>query len=107
MTADSSRPYRVDYLHTARTRILRCAAAAVRLGMANEYGATIRTIVGKLSSDPLTWGDPVNDFTGAKLLLFQRVYRRIYTVYAVHEAERIVFLKDCIPVLGHPLESTD
>jgi hypothetical protein len=106
MTADSGRPYHVDYLHTARTRILRCADASVRLGVAKEYGATIRSIVENLSSAPLTWGDPVNDFTAAKLLLYQRIYHRILTVYAVHEGERIVFVKDCIPVLGHPLEST-
>jgi hypothetical protein len=105
MNADSGRPYRVDYLHTARTRILRCAEAAVHLGVAREYGATIRSVVENLSSAPLIWGDPVHHFTAAKLLLFQRVYHRILTVYAVHEGERIVYIKDCIPVLGHPLES--
>jgi hypothetical protein len=104
MTADPGHPYHVDYLHPAKTRILRCVKAAVRLGVASECAATIRRIVENLSSAPVAWGDPVHYFKAAKLLQCERLYERIMTVYAVHEEERIVYVKDCIPVLGHPLE---
>ena len=105
MNTDPTLPYYVDLLYTARTRIKRCGVAAIRLGIAREYAATLRAIIENPSLTPLNWGDPIRDYKGAKLHLYRRVFGQILTEYAVHEKARIVYIRDCKPVLGHPLES--
>jgi hypothetical protein len=106
MSTDPVRPYRVELLHTARTRIKRCGKEARLLGITKDYAATIRSILENLTVVPLTWGDPIGQYKGAKLFLFRRVFGRVLTEYAVHEEKHIVYIKECKPVLGHPLEST-
>jgi hypothetical protein len=106
MSTDPGRPYRVELLHTARARIKQCGEQAIRLGIVREYAATLRTIIENLSLAPLNWGDPIRDYKSAKLHLYRRVFGQILTEYAVHEKERIVYIKEYKPVFGHPLEST-
>jgi len=104
MSTDHGRPHRVELLHTARIRIKRCGEEARRLGIIREYAATILSILENFTVVPLTWGDPIQKYKGAKLLLYRRVFEQILTEYAVHEKEHIVYIKECKPVLGHPLE---
>jgi len=33
------------------------------------------------------------------------IYQRILVIYAVHEDQPVVFVKECRPIQGHPLES--
>jgi hypothetical protein len=106
MNIDPALPYRVDLLYTARTRIKQYGAEAIRLGIAREYAATLRAIIENLARTPFSWGDPIRHYKGAKLHLYRRVFGQILTEYAVHEKERIVYIRDCKPVLGHPLNSS-
>jgi hypothetical protein len=106
MSSDPASIYRIELLHSARARIKQCGDRTVRLGIAKEYAATLRSILENLTISPLTWGDPIRRYHEARLLLCRRVFDRILTEYAVHEESNIVYVKDCTPVLGHPLESS-
>lgn len=105
MSTDPAHPYWVSFLQSARERVDRCAQAASRLGIAAEYAATLRLIVDRLSTAPLTWGEPSHHYRAARLVVRNMICQRILVIYAVHEEQPIVFIKECKPVLGHPLES--
>ena len=107
MNAASDQPYQVELLHSARTRIKQCARTALELGIGKQWASTLKTILVYLAREPLAWGEPVRYFQYAKLHLCQRLYDRVFVRYAVHDEQRVVFLQDCRPVLGHPLESSD
>jgi hypothetical protein len=107
MTVDPAHPYQIELFPSARTRIKRCAQEAVRRGLANEYAAALRAIQERPRTLPLPWGDPANYLDGMKLWKYKRLFDRLFVVYYVHEEERIVFIEDIRPVLGHPLESAN
>jgi hypothetical protein len=104
MISEAPPPYKVELLAKARTNIKRCAEEAIRLGIAKEYAATLGAIHRNLSTAPLTWGDPLQRLPSGKVIVFQRLYERVLTIYAVREEAHLVYVKDCQPVLGHPLE---
>ena len=107
MSADSDRPYKVELMQPAREAIREGSRQAARLGIKRDFARTLKLILQDLSTRPLTWGDPTGELRAAQLQLFQRLVERMLVIYAVHEERRIVFLRDCRPVLGHPLESPD
>jgi hypothetical protein len=98
-------PYRVSFLAAARERVKRCARTAILLGIGREYAATLRFIIERLSTSPLTWGEPSHHYRLAKLVQRKMIFQRVLVIYVVHEDQPIVFVKECKPVLGHPLES--
>src|SRR5262245_39783109 len=104
MSIEPAKPYRVELLSPARARIKRSSTAAIRLGIASEYAATLRAIHENLSERPRIWGDPLKQFPAAKLRKYQQLFDRLVTVCYVHEEGRVVFIEDIRPVLGHPLE---
>ena len=104
MNTDPARLYRISFLQPARERIKRCAQAATGLGIAQEYAATLRVILDRLAREPAEWGDPYKRLHAAKLLIYKRLYNGLYVEYAVHEEARVVFVRDCRPVLDHPLK---
>ncbi len=105
MSTDPAGPYRVSFQRAARERIQRCALAAIQLGIAGDYAAVLRTMLDRLAKSPLAWGDPRRRLKAAKLVVRVRLHERLLVEYAVHEEQRVVFVRDCKPVLGHPLES--
>lgn len=97
-------PYKVELLQPAQADVRRCLEEAQRLGVAPDYVATIWRIYEKLAAIPLTWGEQSRHYRAAKLVLRKMIYNRILVVYAVHEEKPIVFVKECRPIQGHPLE---
>ena len=65
----------------------------------------MRRICDKLATTPHTWGEPFRHYRAAKLVLRKMIHDRILVVYAVHEERPIVFVRECRPIQGHPLES--
>ncbi len=105
MSTDTSGPFKIELTPLARAQIQRCAQEAKDRGMGHELATALREIVENLSTTPTSWGDPQVHFRHAKLRLYQRIWKRILVIYAVHEEQPVVFVKECKPVLGHPLES--
>jgi hypothetical protein len=98
-------PYKVELLQSVQAEGARCVSEAQRLGIAREYVATSQQIYEKLTSIPHAWGEEFRRYRAAMLILRTMIYDRILVVYAVHEEQCIVFVKECRPVQGHPLES--
>jgi len=92
-------------LKPAQPEVTRCSREAQRLGIAREYLATIHRIYEKLSTIPHLWGEECRHYRAAKLVLRKMIHDRILVVYAVHEEQPVVFVKECRPVQGHPLGS--
>src|SRR3954454_20050261 len=98
MSSPPSPPYKVELLQRAREEVTRCLREAQRLGIAQEYAATIRQIYEKLTTIPHAWGEEFRHYRAAKLILRKMIYDRILVVYAVHEEKPVVFVKECRPV---------
>ncbi len=98
-------PYKVELLQAAQAEIRRCLTKAQRLGVLGDYVATIRRIYDHLATAPHTWGEASRHYRAAKLVRRKMIHNRILVVYAVHEERPLVFVEECRPVLGHPLES--
>ena len=98
-------PYKVELLQPAQAEITRCLQEAQQRGTAHEFVATLRQIYEKLTTIPHVWGEENRRYRAAKLVLRKMIYERILVVYAVHEEQPVVFVENCRPVLGHPLES--
>jgi hypothetical protein len=98
-------PYKVELLQSARAEIVRCSKEAQRRGIIHEYLGTLRWIYDKLTNAPHSCGEEFCRFPAAKLVLRKTLHDRILVVYAVHQEQPIVFVKECRPVLDHPLES--
>lgn len=99
-------PYRVELLRSALLRVKKCSRDAILLGIADDCARVRRRVQDKLSTVPLTWGEPTNYFEATRLWKLQRLFERFAIAYFVHEDERIVFVQDIRPVLGHPLETS-
>jgi hypothetical protein len=99
-------PYKVELLPLAQAELTRCSREAQRLGIAREYLATIQRIYEKLTTIPHAWGEETRHYRAAKLVLRRMIHDRILVVFAVHEEQPVVFVKECRPVHGHPLEAT-
>ena len=97
--------YKVEFLQPARADIKRCLRGARRLGITQEFIATIRSVHGNLATAPHTWGEPIHHYRAAKLIRRKTIHNRILVVYAVHEEKPVVFVQECRPIQGHPLES--
>ena len=105
MTSFPRPPYKVELLQAAEAEVRRCLGEAQRLGMGRDYVATMRRIYDRLTTAPHTWGEPFRRYRAAKLVLRKMICDRILVVFAVHEESPVVFVKDCRPVQGHPLQS--
>ena len=65
----------------------------------------MRRIYENLTMTPHTWGEPSRRYRAAKLVLRKMICDRILVVFAVHEEKPVVFVKECRPIQGHPLQS--
>ena len=106
MTSFPPPPYKVELLQTAQADVLRGLTAAQRLGVGPNYAATMRRIYERLTTIPHTWGEPSLRYPNAKLVLRKMIIDRILVVFAVHEEQPVVFVRECRPIQGHPLQST-
>ena len=105
MTEHPAPPYKVETLPGAEAEIRRCLMKARGLGIVGDYVETIRQIRDILTKRPHTWGEEIGRYRAAKLVLRKMIHNRILVSYAVHEEKPVVFIRECRPVLGHPLES--
>ena len=85
-------------------RLLRFNRLAEAGGFLEEWASTMRTIFDRLETRPAEAGDPLLHLPRLKLTRYGILVNRICVFYALHDSERIVFVQDINPVLGHPLE---
>jgi hypothetical protein len=86
--------YRVVQSEILRQRLAGWMARAATLGVRQWFRDLLQVIQDQLSSNPVQWGDPLYRLKNLDLLVCRRIYERIIVEYAVHQEERVVFLKD-------------
>jgi len=96
-------PFRVVFSEALREQLRRLGQRADAQGITAALGADLRTIVEALAADPVSWGDPLNRLPHLRLTLYHRIYHSISVRYGVEEQERVVFVRECKPISGHPL----
>lgn len=67
------------------------------------FAKTLREVRRQLETRPREWGDPEYQFHGLGAVSYLRVEGWFRVVYAVHESEPIVFLREIEPLPGNPL----
>lgn len=80
------------------------AGRANALGKKAEFLAALKTIYQKLTTEPLTWGDPSYPLTQLGLQVYQRVCSPLHVAYAVDDDRRIVYIKKFTLLSGSGLE---
>lgn len=83
------------------------AERANTLGKKAEFLAALKTIHQKLTTEPLTWGDPLYRLPQLGLQVYQRVCSPLHVAYAVDEERRIVFIKKFTLLAGSGLEENE
>jgi hypothetical protein len=78
---------------------------AMALGIGDRVYACLREIEAELQMRPLEWGEPSSRLRGMGLILSVGFRDRIRVEYGVHESHPVVFIRDFVPQLGHPLYS--
>lgn len=95
--------FEVSFVGQAALQTARLDQRAAAAGLAAEWAATVARIEARLRADPRGAGDPSEDFTVLRLVLYTAVIDRVRVQYAVHDIRPVVFVRDVKPVLDHPL----
>jgi hypothetical protein len=103
MAADPVPPFRLSIVPNCRERIRVLADRAMVAGLGPLFAKTLREIRRQLETRPREWGDANYRFHGLGAISFLRVVGWFRVVYAVDEAQPIVFLREVEPLPGNPL----
>jgi hypothetical protein len=103
MTTPTQGPWKVVLLLAAKQQMRESAARAATSEQRKEFRTAVADILSQLAVDPIAKGDPLRHYRAAGLLQLEWLRDQILTVYGVDEANKIVYVKECRPVLGHPL----
>jgi hypothetical protein len=93
-------PYRLSYSQAIREKLKQLAVEAKELGLANAFQSAAKTILARLQSDPLEFGEPQYSHAEAKLLVRVAIVQPLVVYFGVHVPEEIVFIKDFLLLTG-------
>ena len=71
--------------------------------MLDDFLAALKTMVAKLTSDPVNWGEQKYRLHHMNLLVCHGFARPLHVSYAVDEQRRIVYIKEIDALTGTPL----
>ena len=100
---DSASRFQLSIMPSCRARIQFLAARAKSIGYGVRFAEILTSIRSQLDTNPRAWGDPNFRFHGLNLVSYLRVEEGLRIVYAVHETNPVVFLRELEPLPGHPL----
>lgn len=103
MAAESPRYY-LSINQRLRDRLFALNHLAQIKGVLDERVSTMRVALELLESQPEEAGDPLHRSRHLNLTNYRLLLNRTCIFYALHDWEHVVFIKNVIPVLGHPLE---
>lgn len=95
----------IQFLSTplAKEQIRYLRNVADQTGTRESLHQTLKSIESALLNSPKDWGDPVQNLTGLKMVVYRRVFAQLVVVYAVHDHEPLVWLRSIEPGPGHLL----
>jgi hypothetical protein len=103
MTEQPGGPYQVCCSEKELERLRVLAQRATTLGIRKEFLAALKSINQKLSSEPLSWGDPQYRLSNLGLLFCHGIYSMLHAYYAVSEERHLVFVKEILALPNSPL----
>jgi len=103
---DSSSHFHLSIMPICRARIQTLAVRAKSLAYGVRFAVVLTSIRHQLETNPRNWGDPNFRFHGLDLVSYLRVEEKLRVVYAVHETNPVVFLRELEPLPGHPLAAS-
>ncbi len=103
MTNGAEEPFQVVFPQYILQNLKAWGQKAIALGIRQQFAAALRTVLAKMTVEPLRWGDPNFRLHNMGLLVCHRVYQMLDVTYAVDEQRRIVYVKEMKPLPGHPL----
>lgn len=95
--------YRVSRLHPVMEKIRDLDTRAKAAGIRDTYVAALETMMAKLQTEPLTWGDPLYHPKQPGSVICQAAVNPLVVQYAVYEPEREVVILQILPM--KPLQS--
>lgn len=107
MASNSSSSYHLVTTPEQLQQLRTWGERATRLGRKAEYLAALRTIHHKLTTEPLTWGDPWYRLTQLDLQVYQGACSPLHVSYAIDEERQIVYLKTLTPLPQSGLETDE
>ncbi len=90
-----------------RARVRALGKKAVQNGIRDEFLEALKHILGKLATEPLSWGDPNYRLHAAGLVVCHGIYSILQVYYGVDTQRRLIYIKDIEPLPGHVLGQGD
>lgn len=95
-------PFRVTFNREFAEALDRLIHQAAQASLYSTFKKSLVEIENHLSTEPLTWGDPVRVLSGFRMTVYHRIHDQLSIVYAVNETDGLVWWTKLDPVLSHP-----
>src|SRR5262249_47246174 len=96
-------PYRLSLVPIVKEQMRASAARAKTPEVREQFLEALGARFARLAVDPGSAGDPIRNYEKAGIREYRWVQDRVLIGYGVDEENRIVYVKECRPVLNHPL----
>ena len=96
-------PYVVDHLARVDEQIQTLADKAARRGVHQEYVRALKSLVDRLRTEPLRWGDQEYNTRREGGVVCHTICPPLIAQYVVYELERVVCILGIKPLPGHVL----
>jgi hypothetical protein len=107
MESNPAEPYHFAPTAEQLKKLRSWAERANALGRKAEFLAALKIIYQKLTTEPLTWGDPLHRLNQLGLQVYHRVCSPFHVAYAVDEERRIVYIKKFTLLSGSGLQEDE
>ena len=87
------RPFSVHMAQAIRAQVVELHARALSAGAGQRFVAAFKTVVERLRSDPLVFGEELYYLPALKLHIRQAVVTPVVVDYAVHSEKPLVFIR--------------
>jgi hypothetical protein len=88
-----SSEFRVTMSGNSATSLKQFHSRAIARGVGNKLLAAFRIIEQRLRTDPIALGEPLYRLAALELIVYQAVVSPLVVDYAVHEGQRLVFIR--------------
>jgi hypothetical protein len=104
-SSDESGRHTVAYMPEVTVEMRRLVVRGKQLGIGSAIVDALLTIVRKLQTMPLEWGDPLYATKQTGGLVLRGFFSPLFVEYVAFEQERVVCMLKIHVFPGHPLES--
>lgn len=103
MATDGGPDFVIDMNGRVEAKLERLRDVAFRHRVPRGFAEELRAVIARLKTDPFPWGDPLYDLHQLGMTMRRGKSPYLYVYYCVHQARRIVFIRDFEPNPYGPL----